>query len=368
MTAGDERTSIRGRRRRPATTCVVGRGLLARARRRARPDGREGAHRASRRRSAPGPRRCASSCRAGSRCSSPRSPTPRRPSASRSPRSAGRSSARPTSPAPMPSIGLRRRRDRPTSPASSPPPGCAACGSSRCRPPCSAWSTPPSAARPASTPHEGKNLVGAFHAPARGARATSTLLDTLPRNEILAGLRRDREGRLHRRARDPRHHRGRRRRRDRPDDAASSAASSSSRSRMKARGRRRGLHRAGPARDPQLRPHPRPRDRARRALPVAARRGRLGRHGVRRRARPAHRAALATTSSTGTAHPRPRSALPTSYPAGRWKTLLATMQRDKKARGGHAAVHRARRPRDARRCCTAPDESLLFAAYQEIGS
>ena len=39
--------------------------------------------------------------------------------------------------------------------------------------------------------------------------------------------------------------------------------------------------------------------------------------------------------------------LPTTYPAGRWSTLLATMQRDKKARGGPAPVHRARRPREA---------------------
>ncbi|MBF0815376.1 3-dehydroquinate synthase [Microbacterium paludicola] len=59
--------------------------------------------------------------------------------------------------------------------------------------------------------------------------------------------------------------------------------------------------------------------------------------------------------------------LPTTYRAGAWQTLLATMQRDKKARGGmlrfillddiaKPTVHQA------------PDESLLFAAYQEIGA
>jgi 3-dehydroquinate synthase len=59
--------------------------------------------------------------------------------------------------------------------------------------------------------------------------------------------------------------------------------------------------------------------------------------------------------------------LPTSYPAGRWATLLATMKRDKKARGdvlrfivlddvGHPTV------------LTGPDEQLLFLAYQEIAN
>lgn len=59
--------------------------------------------------------------------------------------------------------------------------------------------------------------------------------------------------------------------------------------------------------------------------------------------------------------------LPTGYPADRWPTLLSVMHRDKKARGkllrfvvlddiGHPTI------------TTAPDESLLFAAYQEIAS
>ncbi|HEX4056879.1 MAG TPA: 3-dehydroquinate synthase [Galbitalea sp.] len=58
--------------------------------------------------------------------------------------------------------------------------------------------------------------------------------------------------------------------------------------------------------------------------------------------------------------------LPTSYPLGRWKTLLATMQRDKKSRAGHLrfiVLDDIGKPS----VLTAPDESLLFAAYQEIG-
>ena len=59
--------------------------------------------------------------------------------------------------------------------------------------------------------------------------------------------------------------------------------------------------------------------------------------------------------------------LPTTYPVGRWKTLLATMQRDKKARAGmlrFIVLDRLAKPS----VLTGPDESLLFAAYQEIGS
>ena len=59
--------------------------------------------------------------------------------------------------------------------------------------------------------------------------------------------------------------------------------------------------------------------------------------------------------------------LPTTYPAGRWNTLLATMQRDKKARGGQLrfiVLDDLAKPT----VMQAPDQSLLFAAYQEIGS
>jgi 3-dehydroquinate synthase len=57
--------------------------------------------------------------------------------------------------------------------------------------------------------------------------------------------------------------------------------------------------------------------------------------------------------------------LPTSYRAGAWPQLLATMQRDKKTRGGmlrFIVLDDVARPT----VLQAPDESLLFAAYQEV--
>ena len=57
--------------------------------------------------------------------------------------------------------------------------------------------------------------------------------------------------------------------------------------------------------------------------------------------------------------------LPLTYPAGRWETLLATMRRDKKARG--AALRFVLLDEIGRPTVTAvPDESILFAAYGEI--
>ncbi|AZS36769.1 3-dehydroquinate synthase [Microbacterium lemovicicum] len=59
--------------------------------------------------------------------------------------------------------------------------------------------------------------------------------------------------------------------------------------------------------------------------------------------------------------------LPTSYRAGAWPQLLATMQRDKKSRGGmlrFIVLDDIARPT----VLQAPDESLLFAAYQEVGA
>ncbi len=57
--------------------------------------------------------------------------------------------------------------------------------------------------------------------------------------------------------------------------------------------------------------------------------------------------------------------LPTTYPAGRWPTLLATMKRDKKARGDllrFIVLDGIGRPTTL----TGPEEQLLFAAYQEL--
>jgi 3-dehydroquinate synthase len=58
--------------------------------------------------------------------------------------------------------------------------------------------------------------------------------------------------------------------------------------------------------------------------------------------------------------------LPIDYPVGRWKTLLATMQRDKKARAGmlrFIVLDDIGKPSTLE----GPDESLLFAAWQEVG-
>jgi len=59
--------------------------------------------------------------------------------------------------------------------------------------------------------------------------------------------------------------------------------------------------------------------------------------------------------------------LPTSYRAGAWSQLLATMQRDKKTRGAmlrFIVLDDIGKPT----VLQAPDESLLFAAYQEVGA
>lgn len=59
--------------------------------------------------------------------------------------------------------------------------------------------------------------------------------------------------------------------------------------------------------------------------------------------------------------------LPIDYPLGRWQTLLATMQRDKKARAGmmrFIVLDDVGKPTTL----AGPDEALLFAAYQEVGA
>jgi 3-dehydroquinate synthase len=59
--------------------------------------------------------------------------------------------------------------------------------------------------------------------------------------------------------------------------------------------------------------------------------------------------------------------LPVDYPQGRWRTLLATMQKDKKARGGVVRFVVLDAPGKPR-VLAIPDESVLFAAYQELGA
>ena len=146
---------------------------------------------------------------------------------------------------------------------------------------------------------EGKNLVGAFHPPA-GVLCDLAALDSLPVNDYVSGLAEiikagfiadpvildlveaDPEA-----ARTP---------------AGPHTAELIERSiRVKAEVVSGDLQGVRPARDPQLRPHPRPRHREERALQVAARRGRLRRHGLRRRTGPARRAGWTTRPPTGTA-------------------------------------------------------------------
>ena len=197
-------------------------------RRRAAGSRPQGAHRAPADPRGRRPRRCARACSptAPARCSSPRCRTPSRASASRSRPSAGRSSGRRTSRAPTRSSASAAARS-PTSPASSRPRGCAAWRSCRCRRPCSAWSTRPSAARPGINTAEGKNLVGAFWPP-RAVVCDLDLLDGLSPQRAHRRIRRGRQGRLHLGARDPRPHRGRSRRGRRPARATRSVAASSS--------------------------------------------------------------------------------------------------------------------------------------------
>ena len=59
--------------------------------------------------------------------------------------------------------------------------------------------------------------------------------------------------------------------------------------------------------------------------------------------------------------------LPLSYPADRWRTLLASMQKDKKARGGVVRFVVLDAPGKPR-VLAIPDESVLFAAYQELAA
>ncbi|MBG6054267.1 3-dehydroquinate synthase [Salinibacterium sp. CAN_S4] len=58
--------------------------------------------------------------------------------------------------------------------------------------------------------------------------------------------------------------------------------------------------------------------------------------------------------------------LPIDYSLGRWNTLLATMQRDKKARAGmirFIVLDDVGKPS----VLAGPDEAMLYAAYQEVG-
>ncbi len=149
---------------------------------------------------------------------------------------------------------------------------------------------------------EGKNLVGAFYAPAAVVADLDTL-DSLSRNEILAGfaevvkcgfiadpeildiIEADVD-----RATDPRT----------PEFRRLVELSIG----IKARVVGEDFTRVRAAGDPQLRTHARPRDRARGTLPVAPRGGRRGRDDVRCRACAAERPALRRGRRPAQEHPR----------------------------------------------------------------
>ena len=288
-----------------------------------------------------------------------------RASASRSPRSAGRSWARPTSPAPTPSSASAGERS-PTSPASSPRPGCAA--SQVVQVPTTVLGMVDAAVggKTGINTAEGKNLVGAFWAP----RAVH--LRPRPARHALA-------------QRDPR-----RVRRGRQGRASSGRPRSSTSSR----------------RIPTAAVDPHQRRSSAACIELA-----IAHEGAASSGRTSARRACARSSTTGTPsatrsstpsatagataprsrsawcsppsssrlagsaagcrgpaaprHPRARSACRPRYRAGAWPQLLATMQRDKKSRGGmlrFIVLDDIARPT----VLQAPDESLLFAAYQEV--
>ena len=188
----------------------------------------------------------------------------------------------------------------PTSPASSRPPGCAGWRWCTCRRPCWRWSTPPSGARPASTPPRARTSWARSTSPP-GVVCDLDVLATLPRADLVAGLAEVDQGGVHRRpgasstsSRPTRPVR-------RAGTARTPASCVERADRGQGRRRRAGPHRVVAARDPQLRAHLRPRGRAGRGLPAPPRRGGRHRHDVCRGARPARRAAWRPTSSPGTA-------------------------------------------------------------------
>ena len=209
----------------------------------------------------------------------------------------------------------------------------------------------------------GKNLVGAFHPPA------AVLCDLTALTHAAAARLRRRASPRSSRSASPTT-RGILELIEGDPVAAQSPAGPHTRElveradRRQGAGRRRRPHRAGRARAPQLRPHPRPRHREGRGLPLAARRGRLRRAGLRRRARPPGRPARRRDR-----RPAPRaccraSGCPRSTPAtGRRCTRSWRSTRSPAASRLRFVVldglARVRMLED-------PDPSLLVAAYEEV--
>ncbi len=246
----------------------------------------------------------------------------------------------------------------PTSPASPRPPGCAASRSCTCPPRCSPWSTRPSAARPGSTPRPARIWSARFisRSPSLADLAT---LETLPRNEIVAGMAEVVKAGfiadpviLDLIEADPQAAAGSEGRRVAGADRAGDQGQGRSRRR-----RREGV---GAARNPELRAHFGARDRAPGALPVAARRRRVGGPGVRRRAGQACRAARRRHRASGTAPSWSRwacrSATTPMHCRNCWNTWPATRRPGPACFGSSSSTGWANRAgwRDRTRRCWRP--------------
>ena len=254
--------------------------------------------------------------RRASRRSPPRCPTARRRRPRRSPRSAGRCSGRPASPAPTPSSASAGERP-PTSPASSRPPGCAA--SRVVQVPTTLLGDGRRGRGRQDRHQHRRGQEPRRRLPPAGRRAVRP---RHARDAAAQRLRRrpgrGRQVRVHRRPGDPRPGRGRPEAAADPDgpvlrELVERAVA------VKARVVAEDLREERPAGDPQLRAHPGARDRARRALPVAARRRGRRRHGLRRRARAARRpdAGAASPTASGRCWACSACRRPTGRTAGR---------------------------------------------------
>ena len=207
---------------------------------------------------------------------------------------------------------------------------------------------------------EGKNLVGAFHAPA-GVLADLATLETLPRADYVSGLAEVIKAGF---IADPVIL-------DLVEDDPAGAAVPHGRHtrelieraiRMKAQVVAADFREAGLREIAELRAHSRPRDRARRGVQVPARRRGRDRDGLRRRAGPAGRPAR--RQDRGPA-PRVLASVGLPPPTGPtcWPDLRAAMAVDKKARGARCGLSCSRAwPGPA--VLADPPEELLEQAYR----
>ena len=262
----------------------------------------------------------------------------------------------------------RRRRGRPTWPASSPRPGCAACASCRCPTTLLGMVDAAVGGKTGINTAEGKNLVGAFHPPA-GVLVRPRRAGTLPRGDSVAGW-------------------------PRWSSAASSPTRRSSTSSRPTRPAQRGPagRRCASSIERAIRSRPTVvaedlresarvgreilnyghtlghADRAGRALPLAARRRGLRRHGLRRRARPAGRPARRRRRRPAPRRVLDALGLPTTYRGDRGPSCSTAMRVDKKARGDllrFVVLDGAGQPRPASR---APTRPCSHAAYAEVAT